>query len=246
MNLEEWARYFNGAIPADELSLLVYRIPEADVASLATSLDGKDVSLGPEQDRLLASLRRYSNRVRVRRSLQYLILAKQVEPIAMANANRSWDSGPLVPPPDPAVVKALIDTAERQLRGTDSFLTQRYRFQVMRLMYYAHLFTEAQNYFERYKGTFNEENSPKYRFMDLAAGAYYKDKKFGKANYLFSLVYDKFQPLKYTSYRSFHPMEDADWRETLSLAEMCASGRSCGSYSVFMPTDWRRWKPFMR
>ena len=218
MNLEEWARYFNGAIPADELSLLVYRIPEADVASLATSLDGKDVSLGPEQDRLLASLRRYSNRARVRRSLQYLILAKQVEPIAMANANRNWDSGPLVPPPDPAVVKALIDTAERQLRGTDSFLTQRYRFQVMRLMYYAHLFTEAQNYFERYKGTFNEENSPKYRFMDLAAGAYYKDKKFGKANYLFSLVYDKFQPLKYTSYRSFHPMEDADWRETLSLA----------------------------
>src|SRR5262245_29718257 len=218
-NLAEWTRYFNGAIPSDELTLLVYKIPATDVAALAVSLDGTDVSPRPQQRGLQAALRRYSNKNRVHRALQYLILAKQVEPFAMANANRGWNSGPLAPPPDPTVVQALIDTAEQQLRGSDSFLTQRYRLQVMRLMYYARRLTEAQNYYERHKGTFNEENSPKYRFIDLAAGAYYKDKKFGKANYLFSLVYDKFQPLKYSSYFSFHPMEDSDWRETLSLTK---------------------------
>jgi len=78
---------------------------------------------------------------------------------------------------------------------------RRYRFQVMRLMYYSGQYARAQKYFEQYKDNFTEDDSPKYRFMDLAAGGYYKDKKYGKANYLFSLVFDKFLPLK-RSHRS--------------------------------------------
>jgi len=221
LNLQEWLRYFNQAIPDDELSFLVYEMPRPDVVALAIALEGNQNPRGDRgrlAGRLLESLQRYPNRNRVRRVLQYLAFAKQVELIAMANANRSWNSGPLVPPPGLGIVQPLIATAEQQIRGRDSFLTQRYRLQVMRLMYYGHQFSDAQKYFERYKGSFTDENSPKYRFMDLAAGAYYKDKKYGKANYLFSLVFDKFQPLKFSSYRSFHPMEDSDWQETLSLA----------------------------
>jgi hypothetical protein len=217
MNIQEWDRYFDGAIPKAELSFLVYKMRASEVTALADSLEGKQDFQGSTG--LQASLKRYPNRNRVRRALQYLVLAKQVEPIAMSNADRGWNSRPLAPPPDPTVVQTLIEIAEQQMRGSDSFLTQRYRFQVMRLMYYTGQFSEAQKYFERYKGSFTGENTPKYRFMDLAAGAYYKDKQFGKANYIFSLIFDKFQPLKFSAYRSFHPMEDSDWRETLSLAK---------------------------
>jgi hypothetical protein len=55
--------------------------------------------------------------------------------------------------------------------------------------------------------------------MELAAGAYARQKKFGKADYLYSVVFDRFAPLKGSSYKSFHPMEDADWKETLALAK---------------------------
>src|SRR5262249_35240546 len=86
-------------------------------------------------------------------------------------------------------------------------------------MYYGGQYDAAQKYFEQNKASFTEENSPKYRFIQAAAGAYYKDQKYGKANYLFSIVFDKFLPLKGSAYLSFHPMEDPDWHETLSLAK---------------------------
>src|SRR6185436_15382540 len=92
-------------------------------------------------------------------------------------------------------------------------------FQIIRLLYYTRQFAEAERYFERHQNVFTDDTSPKYRAIAAVAGAYYKEKKYGRANYLFSRVFDQFPPLKAQSYFSFHPMEDEDWRETLSLAK---------------------------
>lgn len=202
INLEEWSSYFGNAIPRELLSSLIYKIPAEDVLDYG----------------LREAFTKYGQRDRVARSLEYLVLAKAVEPIATRKETTEWRTTKAAPPVDPESVQELINTAERSISRVDRFLGQRYRFQVLRLMYYSGQYARAQQYFETHKGRFTEENSPKYRFMDLAAGAYYKDKKYGKANYLYSRVFDKFEPLKSSAYFSFHPMEDRDWKETLSLA----------------------------
>jgi hypothetical protein len=218
-NLGEWSRYFHDAIPQAELSLLLYSMPEAEVNDLAASLSRRNVALSERTARLRTILLRDGRRWRVIASLEYLALAKRVEPLATRRARGVWQDESSLPPVDQAKVQALIRAAESRLRRSDTFIAQRYRLQVMRLLFYSGQYGAAQRYFERHRGAFSQENSPKYRVLDLAAGAYYKDKKYGRANYLFSIVFDKFPPLRRSAYASFHPMEDPDWRETLALAK---------------------------
>src|SRR5262249_27172463 len=145
---------------------------------------------------LTSVLARYGRKDRLVQMDEYLKLAKQVEPIATRHANDDWRQRATPEFVDPATVKPLIDTAEEGARKSPKFIAQRYRLQAIRLLFYSGQFSAAQQYFERYKNSFADENSPKYRFMDAAAGAYYKDKKYGKANYLYSIVFDRFPPLK--------------------------------------------------
>ena len=170
VNLEEWNNYYGRAIPRIQLSFLIYKMPMENAADLAASLSGKDVALSDEAKALRDALAKYGKKDRVIRSLDYLSIAKRVEPIAMRHANEGWQPNPSREPVDPASVRDLIDTAERRIPQSDKFLAQRYRFQVMRLMYYSGQYAAAQKYFEQYKDSFTGENSPKYRFMDLAAG----------------------------------------------------------------------------
>ena len=202
VNLEEWAAYFGPAVPKAELSNLIYKVPAEDVANTAAPL-----------------FQKYANKDRVTKALEYLLLAKRVEPIATRSADQGWQGNVSAKPLDMTLVQELIDSAEKKIPQSDKFLAERYRLQVMRLLYYSSRYADAQNYFEQFKNSFAGDGSPKYRFMDLAAGAYYNDEKFGKANYLFSVVFDKFLPLRRSSYFSFHPMEDGDWNETLALAK---------------------------
>ncbi|HEX3007970.1 MAG TPA: hypothetical protein VHO90_10180 [Bacteroidales bacterium] len=62
------------------------------------------------------------------------------------------------------------------------------------------------------------KNTIPYRAMGYAAGALYKMKEYGKANYFYSLCYDSCAELKLSSYLSFHPQEENDWKECMALA----------------------------
>jgi len=218
VNLGEWANYLGGMVPRAQLSFLLYKLSFNDLRNLIASMDGKDVELSNDAQMIKTALMTVGRRDRLLKSLEYLVLAKQVEPIATRAADQGWNSGSRPKQADAGETKLLIEAAQSQLRNADKFIAERFRFQAIRLMYYGGQYADAQNYFEQNKDTFTTESSPKYRFTELAAGAYYKDKKYGKANYLFSLVFDKFAPLRRSAYASFHPMEDPDWNETLSLA----------------------------
>jgi hypothetical protein len=217
VNLEEWSAYFGNAIAQPLLSDLIYHMPLAEVLDLVAAAEGKNPSLTADRYLMNEAFVKYGRRTRVLRSLEYLALAKRVEPIATQERGYRWgvESPAAV---DPAGVEELIKIAESRVSRADKFLAQRYRFQALRLMYYSGQYERAQQYYERYKGAFTEENSPKYRFVDIAAGSYYKEQKYGKANYLYSRVFDKFAPLRWSAQFSFHPMEDQDWKETLALA----------------------------
>jgi hypothetical protein len=219
INLKEWSAYLGNSIPDDQLTTLLYKLSIEELNILQSS--GRQPS--GTQNRSLAALRdailANGNRDRFFRSLEYLQLAKGVEPLATANLQAEWSYPPKPKPVITVDTEKLIAEANFRIPSSDAFLAGRYRFQILRMLFYKGQYTEAQKYYEQFGSTYRNESSVRYRFMELAGGAYAREKKFGQANYLFSLVFDRFPQMKASSYLSFHPMEDADWKETLKLAK---------------------------
>lgn len=235
INLSEWFSYYGWRVGESQLGYLLYKMSLPDLENLILATDGRRASLSAQAQEIKKSLDAFvanpdrdldsaSRKKRVSASLAYLRFAKQVEPLATRRLDYdAWDgSTATVPPEDAAVAKKLIDSAEALIRSTtEKSLINRYRLQVIRLYYYSARYDEAVKYYDAnlasYTGT--ERDSTKYRFMDYGAGSLYKSKKYGRANYIYSLIYDQFLPMKRTSYFSFHPVEQSDWNETLALAK---------------------------
>jgi len=220
VNASEWISFFNGAVRYDPMIQLVYRMSAHEVANLSEVIEGQPGHPPALQIELRDEFAKYRKKQNVLDALLYLQLAKQVEPLAYKNEQPEWSYPPKPPkPPIEIDVAQRIRDAEQQIPKVDRFIAARYRFQILRLLFYSDQFAVAIAYYERNIGTFTVESSVKYRFMELAAGAYVRQKQYAKANYLYSLVYDRFPALKKSSFNSFHPMEEQDWQETLALAK---------------------------
>src|SRR5262245_35171485 len=159
VNLDEWMTYFRGAVPRTQLSFLLYKMTLNYLGDLIASMEGKDVPLATEAQAIKTAVMSYGSRDRVIRSLRYLDIAKRVEPIATRAADGGWNSGSQAKQVDADEAKRLIDVAESRIKNADKFIAERYRFQVIRLIYYSGRYVDAQNYFEQYKGIFTSENS---------------------------------------------------------------------------------------
>jgi len=220
VNAGEWVEFFNGVVPKDLMTQLLYKMTPDELANLGGLVEGQRVNQPELQKDLKEAFANYRKAQTVLDALLYLRLAKHVEPLALKNQQPEWSYPPKPPkPPIDVDVPQLIRDAEDRIPKVDRFIAARYRFQVLRLLFYSDRFAEAAAYYEKYSGTFAVENSVKYRFMEMGAGAYYKQKQYAKADYVYSLVYDKFPVMKTSSYFSFHPVEEQDWQETLALAK---------------------------
>jgi len=219
INVAEWVKYFGGKLDQRQTSYLVYTMTADQLRNLISSFEQQNVKLSGTDEELKSALEKSIRRSSLNSALHYLLLAKQVEPLALKN---NWNRWSYPPQPQPIVnvdTKSLIEEAQRAIPKSDSFIAARYRFQILRLLFYSEQYALAAEYYEKTSRNFSTESSVKYRTMELAGGAYYKLKNFGKADYLYSVVFDRYPPLKGSSYKSFHPMEDADWKETLALAK---------------------------
>jgi hypothetical protein len=222
VNLGEWARYFDGALKPGTVQWMLYQMTLADLQNLRSVWEGKNASLSDRAKILLKLFQSYGHKSKVDQSLRYLEFAKKVEPIAnRRSGDDAWDTHALQKhlAEDQAAARELLASVPTLLREEDSFLSSRLKFQVLRLYFYTAQYIEAQNYYEANATSLAAQGSVKWRFLEIAAGAFYKDKKYGTANYLYSLVFDHFTPEKRNAFFSFHPMEQSDWNETLSLAK---------------------------
>ncbi len=86
VNLQEWSIYYRGAIPKTELSFLIYKMEPQYIVELVGSLRGKEVVLSSEAKSLKTDFAKYGKTGRVIQSLEYLLLAKRVEPFAISLA----------------------------------------------------------------------------------------------------------------------------------------------------------------
>lgn len=223
VNTKEWSAYFRGRVREPNLAYLVYKMKLPELDKLIWVLEGKKQTLSKESTHLKADLDALGNPAQVLGALYYLGFAKRTEPIALRRAAEdAWDPKKLAAASarDRETAARLLTASETQLAGVkDPFLQERYRFQRLRLMFYTGRHADAERYYAEQIGTFATESSVKYRFIEVAAGSFRHDKKYGQANYLYSQVFGRFAPLKRSAYLSFKPVEEADWKGSLALAK---------------------------
>jgi hypothetical protein len=216
-NVDDWSLYLGKNAPAAELEFLLQTATSSSIDSANRFLAGK-IKVLPASMRSFGVFKNANKQTTA--FINYLSHAKACEDFAINNFDYAWDY-------DSKKSKTLtIDTKQlnNELlkefnQAKDTFLKQRYWFQLVRSFFYNEPSQKAIDFFESNEQSFYK-NDMYYRTMAYAAGAYYKLKKYSKANYYYSKVYDGCDALKTIAHYSFHPQEESDWKATLA---MCAN-----------------------
>ncbi|HEX7598673.1 MAG TPA: hypothetical protein VF518_10700 [Polyangia bacterium] len=217
INLDDWEAFFNKKIARAVWSDLLYKASLARLDKLIFALKGKGAAEAADQPLLS-----YDDRNKLIAALYYVGFAKRVEPYATARTLSSgWeDSKPNAQrPAKPKTDASLLDGGMRALAAAKQpFLRQRYALQILRLHFYWGEFGECLAFFEGHLAEFSHRDSVAFRAMGYQAGALYKLKRYAEANYAYSLIYDRYPPMRISAYFGFHPIEEADWNTSLALA----------------------------
>ncbi len=152
----------------------------------------------------------------IRAFIEFLYLAKQVELSSLDRYNY-WDYE--AEKAQTKVEPALISQIENKFQTTsDPFLRNRYWFQTIKAYFYSDLKIEAIPFFEKTKINI-PKNTLYYRALSYIAGIEYKAKNYARSNYLNSIVFDQCPVLRQPAVYDFHPQSEADWNESLKLAQ---------------------------
>jgi hypothetical protein len=220
-NLDEWDVFFAKAIPRAAWSELLYHAPLDRLDTLIFRLKGKPGALeGPGKDVFID----YPDHRKLIAALYYVGFAKRVEPYAIERAGASeWDQKkePIDQGARDAAVAALAEGGRKALQAaSDPFLRQRYAFQLLRLYFYHGENDRCASFYDAHRGRdFSDGSSVTWRALGYAAGAHYQAKRYAQANCFYSIMFDRYQPLRLAAAWSFHPQEESDWQESLRLAK---------------------------
>ncbi|WP_413999570.1 tetratricopeptide repeat protein [Flavobacterium sp. W1B] len=147
--------------------------------------------------------------------IRFLYLAQQIETVSIGEEHWGYE---------PVVSKVftdleLIKEIENKYNTTkDAFLKNRYWFQTIKAYFYSDDRQKAIDFFNKTAASV-PKNTLYYRAVGYLAGIYYKQKNYAVSNYLYSQVFDKCPPMRVVAAYSFHPQEEADWNQSLAMAE---------------------------
>jgi hypothetical protein len=114
---------------------------------------------------------------------------------------------------------AVLKSMETEFNNcSDLFVKQRYFFQILRARFFGAHYKACIDYYEKNKNIF-PSNILAARCLSYVAGCYYKQKKYAQANYLYSKIYDMSDDFKTVAHFSFHPQNESDWKQTLTLCK---------------------------
>jgi hypothetical protein len=218
VNLDEWDAFFQKKLPSAAWSELLYKAPLPRLDNLIFALQKKAGVTPAPADAPFMGL---AEREQLISALFYVGFAKRVEPIALEHAeDQSWAPKKKV---DAAArnktVQSLIDGGLKAFAAAKNpFLRERYAFQLVRLYFYQSDYAKCLKFYEENRALFGNDSAGR-RAMGFAAGAHFKTKKTAEANYLYSILFDQYEPMKVSAFWSFHPRDEASWKQTLALAK---------------------------
>lgn len=215
-NTREWSGYFNNELPVDELRYMLTGATLESIDSASSFLAGK-LKVLPLKMKAFKLFQTKPTK-KTTGFIRYLILAKQCETFALNNFQYKWDYEPKGNKIQDNVSRLKKELGQGFDLTSESFLQQRYLFQLIRFHFFNSSPQDVITLFER-----NEMRFPKtniyYRSLAYTAGAYYKLKNYSMANYHYSKVYDGCAELKTVAHYSFHPQDQEDWAATIALGK---------------------------
>lgn len=213
-NVSDWSSYIGDTSLTTEFHFLLNESGKATVDSIAAYLNGKKSLLPPS----VAAYQLFNIKKdkKIKDFIHYLSLAKEAG--AFANTYSGWDyePGKVVAYQGAPLLNRYLQTGFD--KAGDKFLKQRYWFQLVRSCFFNGQEQNAIDLFEANENKF-DRNIIYHRTQAYAAGAYYRQKNYSKANYYYSLVYNGCDELKTAAHFSFHPQEEKDWNATLALCK---------------------------
>ncbi len=213
-NVEEWDNYLSHSVDTTTLKYLMYQVDLKGIDKLYSKKLTPSVQLPDSLQKRYLKL--HMDKPQVNNFLQYLKIAKEAEEFCVSEYRYSWDPPKKVP--EYSNFKNFNLKVQAGFGGAkEPFIKERYWFQLVRFNYFYNP-AAAISTFENNKATFATDNMF-YRTMAYAAGAYYKEKRYARANYYYSLVFSDNKQLRTVAHYSFHPQEEADWQQTLSLCK---------------------------
>lgn len=218
-NTEEWQQYLGGSVKKAEVDYFLNTATTAVIEGVNSFLQGKTTSVPAAASKYSSLIANNVTNDKVKAFFRYLVYAKKSEGFAVQDAGDYWDYEEAQKnKPQASSYTALLSGLNVAFTDTqDMFVKQRYWFQLVR--YYFNFNTpKAVQFFEQSQADF-PQNTLYYRTMAYAAGAYYKQKDYSKANYYYSLVFAAGDKLKTVAHYSFHPQNETDWRKTLMLCK---------------------------
>lgn len=223
INITEWDGYFTRGVKQSDLEQIIYKYRLGEIDTLIFNIKKPEFPLTATLKS--NSILSFNDKRTALDFLFYIGFAKRCEKYAtyVPDPWADYDEDKKTPNPreDKQAMATLEEGGVKQITNVNSdFVKQRYVFQLIRLYYMSGDYDKCIEFYNQQQNMLEANaTSMKYRSMGYAAAAYHKQKKYGNADYLYSLIYGQYDSMKVSAYFSFHPQEESDWNQTLSMAK---------------------------
>jgi hypothetical protein len=212
-NKTEWASFFENKLSDAALNYWLYDASLTQIDQMIFDIKGKASQL--EELSVKHSLKNRVPAAKANAFLYYVGFARRNETIA--RPTDTWSSRQ-EGVPVANITQQIAGGLNFFTKATDVFIKERYGFQVARLYFFSKEYDKAIAFFNENEKSFSG-NSMKWRSMGYKAASLYRQKKYAESNYIYSVIYDQYEPLKKSAYLSFHPLEKTEWEQCLALTK---------------------------
>ncbi len=218
--LADWHGFWKDVTDADWQKILLTATPD-ELAKIQLRLAGKAKS-GPAGYDTSSIWKTATPPAKVIAAITLVQLARDMEPQSTWEA---YDENG-APKKDALPSPALLARAKAGLASApDPFLAQRFAFQAMKILFYRKDWKGAVTFFDKTTAlTSLSQGSTDlpWRARYYLAGALKADHQLARANLELALVHSYYPPLAGLAAKDFHPKEDVDWHESLSITKTAA------------------------
>jgi|GEM_PF-5426607 len=149
-------------------------------------------------------------------AFSYLRLAKECEPF---NKAYSWRTGERIPLPS-AETEVVNKLKQGYADCKNSWLKQRYAFQIVRLLHYGGFYDEAASAYRKFASPLPQDGSMMYYWtLSQYAGVLHGQEKWAESAYHFSRVFDKCPSLQVPAWYSFDVRSNETWNAVMELCQ---------------------------
>ncbi len=216
LNCSEWVGYFQNKTDTSTIYYWLYEAKLNQIDSMIFYIKGKSANLSDDSQKFKLK------QIEAAKSIPFLYFvgyAKRNETFAVKDEENYWDPKP--------TKKAATVFIEKQIEGglnfynkaTDSFIKERFAFQLLRLYYFNNDFNKTITFFNENERILKISPAIKNRCLGYKAAALYKLQKFSESNIAYARLFE-YEPLKRSAYLSYHPLSDAEMQQCLLEAKL--------------------------